>query len=369
MTNEDIFERLAQHFSQMAMALPFSEEMVEILKENLTPLEAEVALALPNRVVPLDFVDMESISPVAGLSEKEMLEVMESLTSKGIVLSGKTRDGKRGYALWQSGFGFTQVFYWKGEETPHARKMTELIRKYFKKPEVFKEGRTFRNTKPYRYIPVGETIEPAKQGVFSQHMMEKVVNDAEAIAVAHCPCRMRRSLMGEGCGHSIEVCLKFNDLARYVIEKGYAREVTKREALEIIKKSEEEGLVHFVDNAEGNVQHNCNCCGCSCWNVGPIKRRKVPRDSIMATYFLRATDEDVCVGCGECVEICPVDAIELEDDAPAVDEEWCIGCGVCATRCPSDAITMKLRTDRTGELPAEDFKSLHEIILKERTSE
>jgi len=369
MTTPDVFERLARHFAQLAMALPFGEEMVEILKANLTPLEAEVALALPNRVVPMDFVEIEAIPEMAGLSKSEMHDVLESLTRKGMVLSGKNREGKRGYALWQSGFGFTQVFYWKGEDTPHARKMTELIRKYYKRPEVFKEGRTFGNTKPYRYIPVGESIEPAKQGVYSHHMMEKVVQDAETIAVGHCPCRMRRSLTGQGCDHPTEVCLKFNDLARFVIERGFAREITKKEALDIIEKSEELGLVHFVDNAEGNVQHNCNCCGCSCWNVGPIKRRKVPRDLIMATYFIRSTDEEACIGCGECVEVCPVDAVELVDDAPVVDEEWCIGCGVCSVRCPSEAITMKMRPDKTGELPAQDFRTLHEIILKERKFE
>jgi MinD superfamily P-loop ATPase len=103
--------------------------------------------------------------------------------------------------------------------------------------------------------------------------------------------------------------------------------------------------------------------------VGPIKRRKVPRDLIMATYFMRSTEEDACIGCGECVDVCPIDAVELVDDAPVVDEQWCIGCGVCSVRCPSDAITMTMRPDRTGELPAEDFKALHEIILKEKRFE
>jgi formate hydrogenlyase subunit 6/NADH:ubiquinone oxidoreductase subunit I len=86
----------------------------------------------------------------------------------------------------------------------------------------------------------------------------------------------------------------------------------------------------------------------------------------MATYFLRETDDDACIGCGECETLCPVQAIEMEDDVPVVDTEWCIGCGVCATVCPTDAVTMKLRPDRTGKLPATNCRELHEIILKEK---
>ncbi|MCK4986589.1 MAG: 4Fe-4S binding protein, partial [Desulfobacterales bacterium] len=124
--------------------------------------------------------------------------------------------------------------------------------------------------------------------------------------------------------------------------------------------------VHFVDNAIGDIKHNCNCCGCACWNVGNIRRRKIPRDTLMATYFLRETDEDECIGCGECVAICPVDALKLEDDISVVDKEWCIGCGVCATTCPSGAVKIINRPDKSRKLPAAKVCDLHDLILKEK---
>jgi len=197
-------------------------------------------------------------------------------------------------------------------------------------------------------------------------MMEEVVTNAKDFAVAHCTCCVSASMLGESCDHPTEVCVKFNDSARYLIEKSFAREITKEEALEIIHKSEELGLVHFVDNAEGDIQHNCNCCGCVCWNVGPIRRRSVPRDAIMATYFLRETDHDVCIGCGACAEVCPVDAVGMENDTPVVEDDWCIGCGVCSKKCPAEAIRMRLRPDRTAQLPARSFRELHKMILRER---
>jgi formate hydrogenlyase subunit 6/NADH:ubiquinone oxidoreductase subunit I len=50
-------------------------------------------------------------------------------------------------------------------------------------------------------------------------------------------------------------------------------------------------------------------------------------------------NQDMCVGCGVCVNDCPVGAIALERDAKAViDEENCIRCGRCHEICPQDAV-------------------------------
>ncbi len=86
----------------------------------------------------------------------------------------------------------------------------------------------------------------------------------------------------------------------------------------------------------------------------------------MATYFIRETDKDACTGCGECFDVCPVDAITTEGDFPAVDKEWCIGCGLCVAKCPNEAARLKLSPDRADHMPALDFKELHERILEEK---
>ena len=367
MKEKGVFERLADHLSKLCMGYPPRADLIDILKENFSGKEAEVALALPTGVIPLQPVGVEEIREGVDLSKEELVDILETLTVRGLLFAGRTEKGERGYALQQVGFGFPQTFFWKGEDTPHARKMSGMLAKYFNR-KVTAEAFSHSGTKPYRYIPVGRSIKSDKQAVLPHHMMERVVEDAETIALAHCPCRMayRLSGRGAGCHHPTEVCMKFNDMARYVIERGVAQEISKEEALEVVKKSEEAGLVHFVDNAEGEILHNCNCCGCACWNVGNIRRRKIPRDALMDVYFLRETDEGVCIGCGECAEICPVDAVNMEGDIAVIDEAWCIGCGVCATVCPADALHMKLRLDRTGTLPAATVKELHETILEEK---
>ena len=47
-------------------------------------------------------------------------------------------------------------------------------------------------------------------------------------------------------------------------------------------------------------------------HVAPIKKRLVPRDYIMATYYLRTTDEEECIGCGVCLLHCPTGAAKLK---------------------------------------------------------
>ena len=363
-TEQDVYRKLADHLHRLGMGYPVREDLIDILKENLTPVEAEIALAIPTNVIPLSPAGVDAILQNVHVSRNELLDILQGLAQKGMVFVGKTVDGQDGYALLQVGFGFPQTFFWKGEDTPHARKMAMMVAKYFNR-QVTAEAYGSQ-TKPFRYIPVGKSLSASLQAVYPFHMMERVIDKAELIAVAHCPCRVAYKLLGRGCEHPTEVCMKFDELARFVIGRGLAREVTKGEALQIIRITEEAGLVHFVDNSEGDIKHNCNCCGCACWSVGSIKRRKIPRDFLMATYFMRETDKDRCTQCGSCVEICPVDAIIVVDGQPLVDEEWCIGCGVCATVCPSDAATLKMREDKTEGLPAASFAELHEKILEEK---
>jgi ferredoxin len=83
----------------------------------------------------------------------------------------------------------------------------------------------------------------------------------------------------------------------------------------------------------------------------------------MAVTFVHATDPDKCVGCGACVEVCPVDAIRSEDELAVVDREGCIGCGVYATRCESEASAIRERKDQ-AEIPS-DIETLHNMIILE----
>lgn len=53
-------------------------------------------------------------------------------------------------------------------------------------------------------------------------------------------------------------------------------------------------------------------------------------------------NQDICIGCGSCVGVCPVQAIEMNDEGRAqVDPDVCISCGACVGVCPVGAITLE----------------------------
>ncbi len=360
---KDIYTRLAAHLEKLIMGYPFSDALVELLMETYTPAEAEVALAIPNDLLPLEVVGTDSIARTSGLPETDVASALDSLSAKNMIYTASTKDGRKGYALLQIGYGMPQTFFWEGRQDERARRMAKLVLNYFTVPTTQKVYGGVK-TKTYKYSPANLAVDVPIQGVLPHEQMESIVAASTRIAVAHCPCRMSAKILGRtDCDHELEVCLKYDEMAEFVIDRGLARMISKDETRRILRRCEEKGLVHMVDNSQGEVKHTCNCCGHYCWNVGIIRRKKVPRDILMDVYFARATDVDACIGCGACEEICPVDAVAINDSVATVDGDWCIGCGVCAIPCPTGAITIVRRSKDQSPL---GFSDLHRRIRDEK---
>ncbi len=51
-------------------------------------------------------------------------------------------------------------------------------------------------------------------------------------------------------------------------------------------------------------------------------------------------NSDKCTGCGLCVDVCPVEAIKVEDDVAVVNTDECTDCGACVDECPNEAISL-----------------------------
>jgi len=316
---QDLYNRLAIHMEHLTMGYPYTEELIDLLKEMFSPAEAQVALAIPNDLAPLQVVSLENICARTDLPLPAVAEALKSMAERNILFTAPVKDGSTGYALLQVGYGLPQTFFWGGKEDETAKRMAKLVLNYFNVPTTQKVYGGAR-TKSFKYSPANKSIEIPMQGVMPNEQIGPIVDAATKIAVAHCPCRMSAKILGRtDCPHSLEVCVKYDELAEFVIAKGLAREISKDEAHQIMANSEKEGLVHMVDNAQGQIKHTCNCCGHYCWNVGIIRRRKIPRDQLMAVYFIRETELDECIGCGACADICPVEAVKMVDDKPQVE--------------------------------------------------
>lgn len=50
-------------------------------------------------------------------------------------------------------------------------------------------------------------------------------------------------------------------------------------------------------------------------------------------------DAEKCTGCGDCVDECPSEAIEVKDEVAVVNQDDCADCGMCIDVCESQAIT------------------------------
>ena len=59
---QEIYDRLAFHLSTLGMGLPVTEDLLPILKENLTTDEAEILLLLPTKVGPLEMAGIDEIN-------------------------------------------------------------------------------------------------------------------------------------------------------------------------------------------------------------------------------------------------------------------------------------------------------------------
>lgn len=162
-----------------------------------------------------------------------------------------------------------------------------------------------------RVIPIESAIEGIP-GVEPWEKLSTYLNKYDKFSLSDCSCRAARRHLDEGCGHlEHEVCLQMGSGAEYYINTGRAREITREEAKEVIRKAEEMGLMHEMPHTEdrGEALALCNCCGCSCFSMRIATMFRTP-DAIRSN-FCAEVDAQSCVACGQCVENCPVNAIQL----------------------------------------------------------
>ncbi|TFG01080.1 MAG: 4Fe-4S dicluster domain-containing protein [Promethearchaeota archaeon] len=363
MSNEEevVYKELQEHLNKMPIGIPSvkSGSGLRLLKTLFTPQEAKIAKFLRfgwER-------DLESLDKIyqrakeTGISLEELETILDQMMKKGLVMFKRENDKKfYGNALLMVGMFEFQV-------NELNEDFIKEFDKYFMEgwlPEALK-----LKASQLRTIPVEESIEP-EMNVSIYDDLESLLETTDGpYSVANCVCRQMKDMLGEPCKATDrrEVCLQFGYAAKLYIEQGKGREITKNEVLEILRKSQEEGLVLEPDNSQ-HLSFICCCCGCCCENLTKMKLFPRPGDYTVTNHYANIDDE-LCIGCGSCVEICPMDAIKLKNDKAQIKKRRCIGCGNCVAKCPSDAIILKKKDRQFTPFPTMD--ELFDKILERKT--
>jgi NAD-dependent dihydropyrimidine dehydrogenase PreA subunit len=345
---DDIYEKLALHLDNLPGGFPATDSGVEmrILRKLFTLEEAQLALHLT-------FMPKESkiIARRAHLDPDETAEQLERMVQKGLVFRLK-KEGKPplfGAAQYVIGIWEYQV----------DNLDSELIRDMNAYASTLLNLKAWEKAPQLRTIPVGRSLK-VEHHVFPHEEAEALVRSQNKYLVAPCICRREHTMEGKGCERPEDTCLVFGNGADYYEQRGIGRVIDREEALGILEKADEAGLVLQPSNAK-NVVNICCCCGCCCQVLKNIKRHPKPA-TVVSTPFVAAVDADICEGCGTCVERCQMDALQLKDDGIALDLDRCIGCGLCVSTCPSGGLALERKPDQDPQaVPKNMIESLRKL--------
>ena len=253
---------------------------------------------------------VEEVARRCGKDVETTRKILEHLQWTGTVRT-KTVDGQTGYfyPVWVP--GIMEGFMANKEQCAQKPILAECFEEYTRKRlgalvPFLGHGMSFM-----RVIPVEKAIRNESRSADFEELSH-IIENADAISVGPCSCRRSRRLMGEGCGHLEEdICIYLNENARNYAKIGAHRLITKEEAYEILKRAEDNGLVHEVNQTDGadSINSICNCCGCSCYGLRIANYFRTP-EGIKSNYVAKV-DADKCTACGSCVENCQSNALKL----------------------------------------------------------
>ena len=180
-----------------------------------------------------------------------------------------------------------------------------------------------------------------------QRARDLILLNPDHIVALDCPCRSARP---DPC-LPLDVCLIVGEPFASMVSEHHpqtTRWISQAEAAEILQAEDARGHVHhafFKDAMLNRFYAICNCCACCC---GAMQSMRSGMPMLASSGYVNQVDEDLCLGCGDCLDYCQFGALALEDFVARVDEELCMGCGVCTSKCEQGALSLR-REPAKGE--------------------
>jgi len=355
MGGEDkIYRDLQIHLDNETIGFPKtpSGSDIELLKQLFTPEQAKVTMLLTYKLQPLD--QIQARAEEIGKSAEEIELLLDSTSAKAVI-GFRIKDGVKHYRTLPLLVGMLEgaVITTPPESKPALAAAAG---------QFFQDGlfmRDFVNTKipQMRTIPILKSITPKHQIGTYDEVRKIIEKNSGPIVILDCVCRAGTAKQGQPCKQTsrTETCMAMGEAAKLLGRSGkLGRVVSKAEALDILQKNQEDGLVLQPSNSQ-HPEAICSCCGCCC---GLLKIQKaIPNPvSHWATNFFAVVNTELCTGCGACQERCQVAAMILDEEkeVATVDLTRCLGCGLCVGSCPEDAIELCSKPTQTVPPPTQE---------------
>jgi electron transport complex protein RnfB len=362
MDSEDkLFRNLQMHLDKQTIGFPETQSGSDIalLKQLFTPEQAEITIMLTYKSEALE--QIQERAKRIGKSAEETERVLDATAARGVI-GHRIKNGVKHYRTIPLLVGMLEgaVITAPPDSKPALAAASG---------QFFQDGlflRDFVNTKipQMRTIPIQKSITPKHQIGNYDEIRKIIEQNSGPIVILECVCRAGTEKQGQPCKQTSrkETCMALGEVASSLAESGkLGRPISKEEALDILQKNQDDGLVLQPSNTQ-TPEAICSCCGCCC---GLLKIQKLIPNPVShwATNFSASVDPELCTGCGLCEERCQVAAMKMDADkkTAVVDLTRCLGCGLCVETCPEDAI--ELRNKATEIIPPGTSEEMMEVIM------
>ena len=345
----DVYQKLRSFLDSLPTGFPETPSGVElkILKKLFTPEQAALTIQLRN--------SPETVKDIAKRISRDPQTLsieLEEMAQKGLIFRVR-----KGAQTFYQAFQFMIGIY-EFQLNHLDREFCELFEAYF--PYLGLSLARVK-TRQLRVVPVNSAVKTAST-VETYNNIKALVKEQTTIAVQDCICSKEQMLLDNSCDKPQETCIGFGDFAQYYIDNKMGRPITSDEALEILDRAEKHGLVLQPSNSQ-KLEAICCCCTCCCPILKKAKAYNRP-SALIKSSFHAEIEQALCVACGECVDRCPMEAIENGAVSSEITMDRCIGCGLCVSACPEEAISMVAKPDMVP--PPETFEDTFKQIKTER---
>ncbi len=357
------YEKLVKRLNKFPQGAPPSALLFEILKVLMSEKEAALLAIVP--IKPFT-AGTAAKAWKTGLAEAQ--KTLETLAGRALLIDAQGRK-ERYYVLPPPMAGFFEFSMMRLRGDVDQKLLAELYYEYITVEEDFIKALFTQGETQLGRVFVNEPVLTNENAlhVLDYERASEVVRTASHRGIGLCYCRHKMGHAGRACDAPLDICMTFNNTAASLIRHGYARAVDVAEGLALLDEARDRNLVQFGENVRRRVSFICNCCGCCC-EAMIAQRRFGLLHPVHTTNFLPAVAGSSCTGCGECVAVCPVEAMTLvsandprhpRKTRAKVDESICLGCGVCVRVCKTGALKLVSRPERV----ITPLNSVHKAVL------